>query len=159
MKAHTLWVAAAVALGACGGGRAPVQIDPGAETATSRWNATLETPAGLAGAVQVQGSGWMAEATGSDTARTRAFVEIRNAAPGGRHPWHVHRGRCGNDLGILGAAKAYEVLEVGDDGRATRTAILDLPSPKSGDYFINVHASPTNLGTIVACGNLAPPVR
>jgi hypothetical protein len=160
MKAHTILAAAAVAIatGACGS-RAPVQIDPDAQPTVARWNATLETPSGLAGAIQLQGSGWMAAGTNGDTTRTQASVQISNASPGGRHPWHVHRGQCGNDLGILGAAAAYKPLEVGSNGRATSTATLDLPAPASGEYFINVHASPTNVGTIVACGNLAPPAR
>jgi hypothetical protein len=157
MKAHTVWLAGIVAVSACGG-RAPVQIDPNARAATPRWNATLQTPADLAGAVQVQGSGWMA-ASETDSARTQAHVDISNAAPGGRHPWHVHRGRCGNDLGILGPAAAYQPLDVGSDGRAASTASLDIPAPTSGEYFINVHASQNNMATIVACGNLAPPAR
>ena len=157
MKTYAAWLVGIVAASACGG-RAPVQIDPNAQAATPRWNATLQTPTGLAGVVQVQGSGWMA-AQAQDTTKTQAHVEISNAAPGGRHPWHVHRGRCGNDLGILGPADAYQVLEVSNDGRAATTATLDIPAPTSGDYFINVHASPSNMSTIVACGNLAPPSR
>jgi hypothetical protein len=26
--------------------------------------------------------------------------------------------------------------------------------PTSGDYYVNIHASPTDMGTIVSCGNL-----
>lgn len=140
---------------ACGGSRA-VEIDPAQQVVGTRWNATLATPAELAGATQVRGSGWMG-ADQRESTRTRASVSISNAVPGGRHPWHVHVGQCGNDQGILGEAQSYRVLEVGGNGEAEASAELDLPVPASGQYFINVHASPANLGTIIACGNLAPP--
>ena len=158
MRAHTLWLVGFVTASACGG-RAPVQLDPNAQAATPRWNATLQTPAELTGVAQVQGSGWMAAASPRDSARTQAHVEISNAAPGGRHPWHVHRGRCGNDLGILGPPDAYAPLDVGSDGKASCTTTLALAAPTSGEYFVNVHASPSNMKTIVVCGNLAPPAE
>jgi hypothetical protein len=31
--------------------------------------------------------------------------------------------------------------------------------PRTGQYYINVHASRNNMGTIIACGNLARPIR
>jgi hypothetical protein len=149
---------ASLTASACGGGKA-VEIDPGQQMVGSRWNATLATPASLAGASQVRGSGWMGADDEDDSARTRAFASISNAVPGGRHPWHVHVGQCGNDQGILGAADAYPLLEVKGNGLAEETAELNIPVPTSGQYFINVHASPNNMGTIIACGNLAPPSR
>jgi hypothetical protein len=142
------------ALAACGG--KAVEINPKAEPVSNRWNAVLATPPGLAGAIQVHGSGWMAP-NPKDTSHTRAHVDITNAAPGGRHPWHIHRGQCGSDQGILGPPDAYNELKVGGDGKASADADLDLPAPRAGQYFINVHASAQNMSTIVACGNLAPP--
>jgi hypothetical protein len=94
-----------------------------------------------------------------DSNQTKAHVEITNAAPGGRHPWHVHRGQCGTDMGILGPADAYHVLKVSGDGKAQDDATLPVPLPTTGQYFVNVHASAQNMSTIVACGNLAPPAR
>jgi hypothetical protein len=148
---------AAVAITAGCGGHA-VQINNKAQPVGSRWNAVLSTPAGLAGAIQVRGEGWMQRAE-KDTSQTVAHVEITNAAPGGQHPWHVHRGQCGTDLGILGPPEAYHVLKVGGDGKAKEDATLPVPLPAAGQYFINVHASAQNMSTIVACGNLAPPIR
>jgi hypothetical protein len=141
-------------LAGCGGNS--VKIDSKAQPVASRWNAVLATPAGLAGALQLHGVGWMAA---KDDATAQAHVEITNASPGGQHPWHIHLGQCGNDRGILGDADAYPVLKVGGDGKAEADADLNVPMPRQGQYFVNVHASPTNLGTIVACGNLAPPTR
>lgn len=150
-------LALALAAGACGGGK-NVEIDPDRELVGSRWNAILSTPANLAGAVQVKGSGWMAGEK-NDTTKTRAFVSIQNAVPGGEHPWHVHLGQCGNDRGILGPAGAYGPLQVGSNGQAQESAVLPLPAPVAGQYFINVHASRNNMKTTIACGNLAPPSR
>jgi hypothetical protein len=147
----------ALAATGCGGGK-NVEIDPQTELVGTRWNATLATPTQLAGAVQIKGTGWMGGEKG-DTAKTRAFVSIQNAVPGGEHPWHVHIGQCGSDRGIFGAADAYEPLRVGSSGMSQETALLQVPVPTSGQYFINVHASRNNMGTIIACGNLAPPSR
>jgi hypothetical protein len=145
-------------VGAACGGRRGVEIDPDRELVGTRWNAILATPTQLAGAVQVKGAGWMAGEE-NDTTETRAFVAIQNAVPGGEHPWHVHLGQCGSDRGILGPPGAYEPLKVGGNGEAQESAELPVPVPIAGQYFINVHASRNNMGTIVACGNLAPPSR
>lgn len=149
-------VALALLVTGCGGRRA-VELNPDQAVVGSRWNAILATPAGLTGVVQVQGTAWMG--TGSAPGQTIASVTIRNAAPGGKHPWHVHRGHCGNDQGIFGPADAYGELEVGGDGTASETATIPMPLPDAGEFMVNVHASRENMGTIVACGNLAPPIR
>jgi hypothetical protein len=150
-------VLATLALAACGGGRGPVEINPQDQQVAGRWNALVATPSGLAGAIQVRGRGWMAPS--GKEGETRAEVRISNAAPGGVHPWHVHRGRCGADQGIFGPPNAYEPLKVDGDGNASSTALIPLPAPTTGEYYVNVHASRTNMGTIVACGNLASPIR
>ncbi len=145
------------ALASCGG-RQPVEINPNAQSLATRWNGTLSAPPELAGVSQIQGQGWMA-GDQEEQGRTRAHVQISNAVPGGQHPWHVHRGQCGRDQGIFGPADAYEPLKVDGNGRAQENAELPVALPRSGSFFINVHASSRNMSTIVACGNLAPPAR
>jgi hypothetical protein len=157
MRSATVVLGGALLLAACGGRRA-VEIDPEEQLVGTRWNATLATPAQLAGATQVRGTGWWGAERGEPT-RSRARVEITNAVPGGDHPWHVHQGQCGTNGPVVGPGTAYRSLEVDDDGKATATADLPLPLPTSGQYSINVHASANNMGTIIACGNLAPPIR
>ncbi|HUF35457.1 MAG TPA: hypothetical protein VMN37_05870 [Gemmatimonadales bacterium] len=149
-------VLASLAAG-CGGSRA-VEIDPKQQFTGSRWNASLATPSELVGATQVRGTGWMG-ADERNPDRTRASVSISNAVPGGRHPWHVHVGQCGTDHGIFGSAGAYPVLAVKNNGQAEASATVEMALPVTGQYFISVHASPDNLGTVIACGNLAPPIR
>ena len=149
---------ASFAIAACGGKRA-VEINPQEQqVVASRWNATLATPPELAGATQVKGTGSMA-ADPEDPNKTRARVSVTNAAPGGEHPWHVHVGRCGQDQGIFGPAGAYPPLKIDGDGNAEEEAEVTAGLPTSGEYFINVHASRNNMNTIIACGNLAPPLR
>ncbi|MEP6991057.1 MAG: hypothetical protein ABJA80_09030 [bacterium] len=119
------------------------------------WTATLATPSTLAGAVQLHGTAsWMRD--GNDS---KVMVSISNATPGGQHPWHVHMGRCGSNGPVVGNAGAYKPLVVNGDGNASENASLSVALPYMNDYYVNVHASPTNMGTIVACGNLAPPVH
>ena len=151
-------IVSAFGIGACGGGGGGVRINPDAQPVANRWNAILATPAQLVGVTQVRGTGWMG-VRAKDSLQTEAHVRIENAAPGGQHPWHVHVGRCGADQGIFGPADAYPILKVNGDGKAEEDAILPVKLPESGQYFINVHASATNLRTIVACGNLPPPSR
>lgn len=70
------------------------------------------------------------------------------------YPWHVHAGECGSGGPIVGSAAAYPALAMGAEGEATAEATLDVTLDPEADYYVNVHASPDDLGTIVACGEL-----
>jgi len=135
-----------------------VQINPSPKIPTaSRWTATLASPQNLAGVVQIHGSAWMAPPSVDDTQHDLVSVRIANAASGGVHPWAVHQGNCGNDLGVYGPERAYPLLHVDHDGNASASVTLDVPAPKSGNYFVQIVASQANSGTIIACGNMAAP--
>lgn len=125
----------------------------------ARWHANLASPASLAGVVQMNGSASMAP--DAEGRRTVVAVDLANASPGGRHPWALHRGRCGagTDDGVFGSSDAYDLLKVDSKGRATARATIPMQTPRSGDYFVVIHASQENAGTVVACGNLASPTR
>ena len=123
----------------------------------ARWNATLVTPAALAGAVQMNGTASMQPASNGE--KTDFYLRVANATPGGLHPWQVHRGQCGMDDGVFGSAAAYRSMKIGDDGRGETGASIDEPTPATGRYFVVVYASAANPETVVACGNLAPPSR
>jgi hypothetical protein len=128
-------------------------------TLNTRWHANIASPASLAGAVQISGSASMApDANGTHTIVT---VDLANASPGGLHPWELRRGQCGNgsDYGVFGPSEAYKTMKVDSDGHANAKATIDMQIPRSGDYFVVVHASEANRSTVVACGNLAPPTR
>ena len=86
--------------------------------------------------------------------KTTVTVNLANAMAGQRLPWHVHNGTCDNDMGIFGDASLYPVIVVANDGTASVNTVLNYSLDEAKDYMINVHASPTNLQTIVACGDL-----
>ena len=139
----------------CGGGPA-AEIRNAEYPLGTRWTARLATPANLQGALQVTGTAWIAR--GDRPGRTHAEIEINNAIPGGRHPWRIHRGWCGS-TGSVETEEPLGVLEVGSDGQAFKSVDLEWPTPEAGRYMVQVHASPANLQTVIACGNLAPPTR
>jgi hypothetical protein len=71
----------------------------------------------------------------------------------------VRVGLCGTENPVLGDLSAYPNLRVNKDGTAQGGALLSVPFPTSGSYSLEVRASPTNMGTVIACGNLAPPTQ
>lgn len=156
MNSRHSWTVIALGLAAAACAKQPTtELSTQAYPVGERWNATMGTPAELAGVAQVRGNAWMAR-NGNET---RIQVNIQNATPGGRHPWHVHLGECGNDRGIFGPADRYGIMQVNSEGRASHTITLPVALPASGMYMVNVHASAENPATIVACGNLAAPTN
>lgn len=92
---------------------------------------------------------------GDSAAQMKVAISILGAAAGDLHPWHLHAGRCGDDGPIVGPAAAYPALNVDAKGYASALTILPLEVPRDGNYSVSVHLSPTELGTVVACTNLA----
>jgi len=125
-------------------GRTDVDVQPpGApEVWTGRLNA-------------VGGSGITGSARGTTSKdMTHVVVNIMGAQPGSTLPWHVHDGKCNEaNAPIVGPPSAYPPLVVGSDGRATAEAHVTVELNEARNYIINIHASPTNLATIVACGD------
>lgn len=132
-----------------------VQVSARDVNINSRWHGNIASPAALAGVVQMTGEATMAP--GSSEGNTTVTLSVANATPGGRHPWELHRGQCGDDQGVFGPADAYKAIEIGGDGRATASARVPLETPTAGSYFVSVRASAANGETTIACGNLAPP--
>ena len=125
-------------------GRTDVDIQKAGVPET--WKATLTA---------VGGSGITGTAEGT-TAHdsTHVTVNIMGATPGATLPWHIHDGKCGDaSAPVVGNASAYPPLVVGADGRATAMAHVAVKLNEARNYIVNVHASPANMGTIVACGD------
>jgi hypothetical protein len=149
-------IATVVATAACNPfHKTSTEIKPQDIPVGERWNATLATPSGLSGAVQVRGTGYLAR----DPNGSKAVIHVSNATPGGVHPWSVRVGHCGTENPVFGDPAAYPNLKVDKDGTAQNSATLSVPFPTSGEYSLEVRASPTNVGTVIACGNLAPPTQ
>ena len=117
--------------------------------APTDWTATATANAGYAGA----GANVTARSTAAGTTVNVAFREATGMS-GTVRPWHVHYGSCGNDQGLVGDATAYSPLQPGADGPARTSATIAMPLDPTRSYFINIHQSPTDLPTIVACGAL-----
>lgn len=125
-------------------GRADVDVQRAG--AAEGWSGTLNAVGGSGVTGSARGT------TGHDM--THVTVMVMGARPGATLPWHVHEGKCGDaSPPIVGPASAYPPLVVGADGHATAEAHLNLDLNEAKNYIVNVHASPTNLGTIVACGD------
>jgi hypothetical protein len=87
-------------------------------------------------------------------AQTQATVMLAGAMAGTVHPWHIHSGSCGQGGPVVGPPTAYTALSVGADGTATVVVTLPFATPTSGAYYVNIHASPSDMGTIVSCADL-----
>lgn len=74
--------------------------------------------------------------------------------PGSTRPWHVHKGTCADDEGVVGTTGSYPALSIGQDGRGTAKATLAQPLPATGSYFVAVHASASDMKSGIACGQL-----
>jgi Cu/Zn superoxide dismutase len=123
-----------------------IDVDVQAPNTPETYGGTL-TAVGTSG-VNVTASG----STASDS--TMVTVNVTGATPNSTLPWHIHEGKCSDaSPPIVGDPAAYPPLSVGADGTATATAHVKVGLNEAKNYIINVHASPTNLGTIVSCGD------
>jgi hypothetical protein len=113
---------------------------------TGDWSATLSSRNGSAvrGELKLQ----------SAVVGSAANISITGATAGALHPWHVHTGTCANSGGIVGSAGNYPVLTVGSDGRASANATIGAALSEGSAYSVNVHRSSSDMGTIIACGDL-----
>lgn len=115
-----------------------------------KWTATLQSMSGSSVA------GTASLAPSSDGKASVATISLTGGKAGSAYPWHIHKGKCGNNsAGLFGSGSAYKPVKVGGDGAGTSTADIKMAPPSSGDYHVNVHASATDMKTIVACGDLS----
>lgn len=82
---------------------------------------------------------------------TAASLSVAGARAGATHPWHIHAGTCGSGGAIVGPAASYPPLTIGSNGQATATARIPVGLESSAQYYVNIHQSPSDLGTIVGC--------
>jgi hypothetical protein len=125
--------------------RGAVDIDTQKPGVPETFNATLSSANGST----ITGTAKGTTASGM----SHVTVTISGAAPGETHPWHIHEGKC-SDAGapVVGPASSYPPLTVGADGTATATADVPVELNEAKNYIINFLKSPTDMGTIGACG-------
>lgn len=152
MRIATLFLLAATAA-AC---HSRVETNP--STGSVDVDARVDKKAGEDWTGDVRGiAGWSAirgRANGRELAgELTVNFSVEGLPAGGSHPWHVHEGKCSSGGPIVGPASAYPVLRPGADGRASATASMRVSLNEARDYHVNVHLSPGQMGTIIACGD------
>lgn len=85
---------------------------------------------------------------------TYSAISIEGGESGHTYPWHVHSGDCGSGGEIVGDASAYAPITVDASGEGKATATVGIELESEVDYYVNVHRSPDDLATIVACGEV-----
>jgi hypothetical protein len=77
----------------------------------------------------------------------QTIVELDLEGTGEDHPAHIHEGTCDD----IAPQPAYNLENVGEDG--TSTSLVDAPLQEliDGDYVIDLHRAPNELGTLIAC--------
>lgn len=86
--------------------------------------------------------------------QTEATLKLTGAPTDASYPWHIHEGACGSGA-IVGGASSYSPIAAGADSTATSTATLSLLLDESKQYSVDLHASATEMDTIVGCGELS----
>ena len=149
MHVRTFLFVPLLALAACSA-REDHEDDDDFDFDATDWSTQLSARAssGVTGAATARSVG-ISGGAGTST----ATVEIRGAAPGARHPWHVHSGTCATGGPIVGEANDYDVLEAGADGTDEQTAAVSAGMDENARYHVNVHRSPADL-TVISCGDL-----
>lgn len=154
MIRRSLLLTPALALmAACASGGAGTPRPPATGSGAPSGNTTLRWSGQILamGGSQVRGSA-AATTIGS---RTEVIVSITRGTAGGTHPWHVHRGTCGSGGPVVGSGGAYPPLQPDQAGNANETANLSVALSAGERYHVNVHESPQNPGSIVACAELS----
>jgi hypothetical protein len=116
--------------------------------AQMKWTAKLNPQGGsnVGGTVTVEGKG---------SSSTHATVSITGGDPGAVYPWHVHSGQCGGNGPVVGQGSAYKPITISKSGTGKVDITLPFAIPDNGSYYVNIHKSMSDMGTLVACGNLS----
>ena len=120
--------------------------------------AAMTTPR-LQGLLQPIGGGISGEVSLAPTERAgqfRASIMLRGSDAGQQHPWHVHSGRCDSEGPVVGSVIAYPVLQIRGDGNVDLTRTIDGTIEPGRSYYVDVHASRSNMDRIIACADLQP---
>lgn len=133
--------------GSSGESTAPSTSTAGDMAGMTHYSANLAAMGGST----VHGTATVHSMTGQQTVQ----LQISGGTPGATYPWHIHSGRCADGMTpVVGNPSLYTALGTSGDGTASLTANIPATLDANQRYHVNVHASPTDMGTIVACGDL-----
>lgn len=126
----------------------PINPDALPTPQTTMWQATIT---GVVGFTNLSGEAFV---TWTETHPFSASITLRGDTPGELRVWHVHFGVCIAPGDIVGVPGAYEPLAIDSAGVATTNARVDFELDVAAPYHVDVHFSPADLETIIACGDL-----
>ena len=153
MRKLSLCLAATLALGAC--------VHTATNEATGKVDVDVESPTkkGEDWKAGLKGMGGFASVVGQVKAnvlegKTTASISIDGATSGGQYPWMIHEGTCNQPGNPVGMASDYPLVSIGADGKGHATANVMHRLDEAKDYVVVVHASQSDMQTVVACGDL-----
>ena len=85
---------------------------------------------------------------------TNVTFTLDGGVPGASYPWHVHDGKCASGGPVTGSPSAYTPITIGSNGHGETSAHLTMQLDEAKEYHVNVHASASDMATIIACGDL-----
>jgi hypothetical protein len=137
-----LIAALALAVAGCGGD----DEEPAAETTTAAAGGGTVT----VDLAEQNGSGQSGTATleSMDGGMTHVTIEL-SSPPADPQPAHIHSGSCA-ELGDV--VHPLTNIEGGSSETDVAASLEDL---QAGDFAVNVHMSEADIGTYVACGDIA----
>lgn len=83
-------------------------------------------------------------------AAERTIVEIDLDGTGEDHPAHIHAGTCDD----IEPEPEYNLENVGEAGTSTSEVDVPLDDLIDGDYVIDLHLAPNQLGSLIVCGEI-----
>jgi len=83
-----------------------------------------------------------------------ASVRVSDDESEAVRPWHVHQGTCAQGGEVVGGGAHYPALNMDSGGSAEGVATVPTALDPAAQYHVNVHRSPREMSTIVACGDL-----
>lgn len=86
---------------------------------------------------------------------TDVTVTLNGGTTGASYVWALHEGKCDAPGPIVGTMGDYPALTVANDGRATSNVRLTHRLDEAKKYTVVVHASASDMASVVACGDLA----
>lgn len=99
---------------------------------------------------ELNDSGIDGTATLYDLGDDGTLIAIEIAGGGDAHPAHIHEGTCG-----ASEPEPYESLAtVEESGESLSLVDVSLTDLIEGDYTVDLHLSPSELGTLIACADI-----
>ena len=83
-------------------------------------------------------------------ALTLVTVQLRGTAEDGDHPVHLHSGDCGSGGGVVIPLNNVN----GANGQSITLANAPLAVILTGNHYLNIHLSGSDIATVVACGEV-----